>query len=166
MPETFDLSETAQCTNFMQKLTKENSSELNWIIKVSRYSHNGEGITLLDSKAAKKFSLKTCPFKNKIIAQRYINNPLLINKRKFDFRAYLAVISMDPLMLLYHDGYIKFSIDEYSYKSLNHTVHLTNTNMAKQTEKLENLDSIMEQQSWSFEKFEKYMNQNFATDLI
>ena len=166
MPETFDLAEESQCLDFTQRVRSENSSKLSWILKISRYSHNGEGLMLLDAASALNIANEpqACPFKNKVIAQRYIENPLLINNQKFDFRAYLVVASMDPLLLLYHDGYVKFSLEQYNLTSMDPAVHLTNTNVAKERVKdLEEAENLMQEQSWSFEKFAKHMKKKHST---
>lgn len=51
------------------------------------------------------------------IAQKYIENPLLINNRKFDFRIYMFVASMDPLIVLYYDGFLRVTTVEYDENS-------------------------------------------------
>lgn len=167
MPETFDMYDKVQCLEFADRVNSSNSTEIDWILKISRYSHNGEGLILLDPATAKNIANEPngCPFKNKLIVQKYIKNTLLINKHKFDFRAYLIIANMDPLILLYHDGYVKFSIEEYDLDSLDLAVHLTNTNIAKQkANTLNNSEEIMQDQSWSFKKFTSFMENTGKVD--
>lgn len=46
-------------------------------------------------------------------AQKYIDKPLLMDGKKFDFRVYMLIASMDPLIVLYHDGFLRRSLAEY-----------------------------------------------------
>lgn len=71
---------------------------------------------------------------NKTVIQKYINNPLLINKRKFDIR----VFGLSQLMqgeyrgYFYKEGYIRTSSKEFSTDDIdNRFVHLTNDAIQK-----------------------------------
>ena len=49
------------------------------------------------------------------LISRYIMNPLLINNKKFDMRAYILVTGMNPLKIyFYRDGYIKISVKDFT----------------------------------------------------
>lgn len=167
MPETYDLVDKAQCTTFMKILKTQKLSDINWIVKISRYSHNGEGLQLVTSVNAENFTstFGSCPSNTKKIAQKYITQPFLIDSKKFDFRAYLVIASMDPLIVLYHDGYIKLSVEKYNLTSDDLAVHLTNTNIAKNKAKEMGMeDEIMQEQSWNFNKFNHYMKEKHNVD--
>jgi hypothetical protein len=66
-----------------------------------------------------------------IIAQKYISNPLLVNGHKFDFRIYLLIASTDPLIVFYHDGFLRISLSKYSKNSTEKSTHFTNTALSK-----------------------------------
>jgi len=52
--------------------------------------------------------------KQKMIAQKYINNPYLYEGRKFIIRTWAIVVGKDPMMVLYHDGALLRSMPPYS----------------------------------------------------
>jgi tubulin--tyrosine ligase len=67
--------------------------------------------------------------KRTCIVQKYIHNPLLINRRKFDIRTYVLMTSINgnTKVYIYEEGYLRTSCREYSINNLaNKFVHLTN----------------------------------------
>ena len=53
----------------------------------------GEGISLI-----KKFSdLPKSAYHHEYLVQRYLENPLLVNNKKFDIRCYVVIKSVDPI---------------------------------------------------------------------
>jgi len=75
------------------------------------------------------------------MVQKYISNPSLINGHKYDFRVYLLIASTDPLILYYHDGFLRVSILKFdrNSKEVNlinkynkRSIHFANTNLAKE----------------------------------
>ena len=69
-----------------------------------------------------KFS--TAPY----CVQRYLRNPLLINRTKFDLRLYVLLTSIDPIRLyLYDEGLVRFASEQYSENEPHNMFsHLTN----------------------------------------
>lgn len=66
------------------------------------------------------------------LIQKYIENPLLVDKRKFDIRCFVLVASTSPFLVFYADGYARLSLKEYnpgiktSFCPLTYLVHSTN----------------------------------------
>lgn len=61
--------------------------------------------------------------------QRYLINPLLYNKRKFDLRCYMMVSCINGVFkgYWYKEGYVRTSSAAFTLKELNRKViHLTN----------------------------------------
>jgi len=70
-----------------------------------------------------------------MIVSNYIDNPLLINKKKFDLRIYVAITSINPLRIyVYQEGLVRFATEEYSNNKKifgNPYIHLTNYSINK-----------------------------------
>ena len=76
------------------------------------------------------------------VAQQYIRNPLLIEKKKFDLRIYVLVTSCSPLrMYLFQDGLVRICTEEYKRPNTSNMrdrcMHLTNYSVNKRSEKYE-----------------------------
>jgi len=77
---------------------------------------------------------------NKYVIQRYIKNPMLIDKLKFDLRIYVLLAGTDPLRLyIYHEGLTRFATEEYhepTNENINCSyIHLTNYSLNKNNPK-------------------------------
>ena len=79
------------------------------------------------------------------VAQQYIRNPLLIDRKKFDLRIYVLVTSCDPLRAyLFRDGLVRICTEEYKRPNTSNMddrcMHLTNYSVNKRSEKYERDD--------------------------
>uniref|UniRef100_A0A7S3I8V1 Uncharacterized protein n=1 Tax=Fabrea salina TaxID=342563 RepID=A0A7S3I8V1_9CILI len=163
MPYTLDMTDKKQCKEFLEILRSQNTFEgINWMLKLGGNIHNGKGVSPVDQDLASKLLNKTCPFKYDYLAQRYIKNPMLIHNRKFDFRTYLVIANMDPLIVLYHDGFIRMSMSEYDPHSGDRSTHLTNLKVAQKTMDTRNLtkseqEMLLKDQSWSYTHLHNYL---------
>ena len=64
-----------------------------------------------------------------IIVQSYVCDELTYRDKKFDLRVYFLVASVDPLVVLYHDGALRVSMSNYQEEDFSKTAdHLTNIN--------------------------------------
>lgn len=81
------------------------------------------------------------------IVQKYIEKPLLYNRRKFDIRV-LALATNEMDLYYYDTGYMRTSSDEYSLDNKNKFVHLTN--------------NCYQKYSNNYEKFEEGNQLSFA----
>jgi hypothetical protein len=121
-----------------------------WIVKPGEDTNRGSGIIVTkDFNEIKNLVRDKSSRVNKTaIIQKYIENPLLINKRKFDIRCYGLLTSINGHMLgfFYQDGYLRTSCKEFSVQNLsNRYIHLTNDAIQKHSEdygKFENANKL------------------------
>lgn len=57
---------------------------------------------------------------------RYIDQPLLLEGKKFDVRSYLLIACTAPYVLFFAQGYVRLTCSNYDATSDDLTVHLTN----------------------------------------
>lgn len=153
MPETYT-SENKDIFIEKYKYNKISKDNL-WLIKPKNNS-GGRKISFLKNINDIKI--------NDIIT-KYISEPLLINKRKFDFRIYLLVTGHDPLKIyIYQEGLIRLSAEEYDLdlNDLNNLKkHLTNTAINKNNKNgYKNNDILM-----SLSKVKNYLQENYNMDF-
>ena len=67
------------------------------------------------------------PTHKKLIVQKYITNPALIENRKFDLRIFVICINADPLVVGWapNNGHVRLSDLEFDANSKNFTTHIT-----------------------------------------
>ena len=156
MPETFAYPEEKEIiqkrfTNY--SLTEEDL----WLIKPKTGSL-GEGIYIFQN-------LTSTP--DVYLISKYISNPHLINKLKYDFRIYILVTGLAPLKIyLYKEGMIRFATKEYTL-DIEHITelyrHLTNVavNEKNKEEYKKATDADSEEGSkWSLQVYEHYCKMN------
>ena len=104
--------------------------------------------------------------KDTIQMQRYINNPILAYGHKLDFRVHMLIASVNPLIVYYHDGFIRVSLQEYDLESKDSVIHFTNTHFADKIfeEARKNgeyygktEDELREFQTWNFTRLQDYL---------
>jgi len=131
-PSQYRLYIKDECEEFLQNRGNSKS----FLVKPETGSQ-GKGITFhpnVDSVAKKVKKYFPCSSQNKsmnaldrILVQEYIEQPLLIEKCKFDVRVYMLIASTKPFIVFYHRGYLRRSLFEYSSTSTDRAVYLTNT---------------------------------------
>ncbi|XP_045161705.2 probable beta-tubulin polyglutamylase isoform X2 [Mercenaria mercenaria] len=166
-PETYKLDDKTERESFLQ-VFKDNEV---WICKPTGLNQ-GKGIFLirtreeidkvLEEQEQKKQQTQNPgrPVMNRIV-QRYIPNPLLLEGRKFDIRAYMLVASTVPFLILFHQGYVRLCCHKYEADNSDLGIHLTNQFVQK---KDPNYEKLKESTAWSMVKFNEYINQNVRPD--
>ena len=129
IPETYRLNVASDVKKFKARLSKDGGLNMPWVLKKPNVNQ-GRGITILGPNTKElKNVLKTVKEDKEVpnyIIQRYICNEMTINKRKFDFRVFWLVASLNPLIILVHDGYVRIGNSEYNEQDFSNTqAHLT-----------------------------------------
>lgn len=102
-----------------------------WIIKPTAMNR-GRGILIKDSyKQIEEFLMGDVP-RRAYVVQKYIERPLLIDKRKFDIRMFLLITSCPRKVFLYPEGYVRTCSVAYDQANLgDQSGHLTNDDVQK-----------------------------------
>ena len=170
LPITFHIKSTENDEDFNQFLSTfhefaKNSETRNiWILKPGENTNRGSGITLCDSISQIKQEISS--FDGEIhtfILQKYIENPFLINKRKFDIRLYALITSVNGVIqgYFYSEGYLRTSSKEFSLKDIeNRLVHLTNDAVQKYAE---DYGKFEQGNKLSYADFQRYLDGNYAS---
>ena len=142
---------------------KKNKSQNVWIIKPGENSNRGQGISVCSSIDQIKDIIKdTSPSKTNAIRtyiiQKYIEKPFLIHKRKFDFRCYALITSINGVIqgYFYSDGYLRTTSCEYNIKDVsNNFIHLTNDAIQKHSEEYGKYE---DGNKLSYKDFQRYLD--------
>ncbi|XP_069320738.1 inactive polyglycylase TTLL10 [Eulemur rufifrons] len=142
-----------------------------WICKPTA-SNQGKGIFLLRNQEevaalqAKTQSMEDDPIYRKMpfrapqarVVQRYIQNPLLLEGKKFDVRSYLVIACATPYMVFFAHGYARLTLNLYDPHSCDLSGHLTNQFMQKKSP----LYVLLKEDTvWSMGRLNRYINDNF-----
>jgi len=105
--------------------------KLPWVLKKPRINQ-GKGIEMIPPNSPRILELadtekvKEVEPEDVYIIQRHLCNELTWNQRKFDVRMFWFVASLDPVVVLYLDGYVRIGNSEYNEDNFDKTVsHLT-----------------------------------------
>lgn len=88
-----------------------------------------------------------------VLLQKYIERPLLYNKRKFDIRIWVLV-SHKLEVYVFKEGHLSTSLFEFSIESISKNIHITNYDIQRKYDNfdLENNNEI------DFHSFQKYLD--------
>lgn len=186
-PLSYRLYEKTECEEYFKIIQseefqhlKQNESEVQHVLKVGYGVHRGAGVYLIDKAVEKNLlsnyskGAKCGEIDENLVAQKYFYDPYTVNGgHKFDFRIYMMIVSTDPLIVYYHDGFLRVSLFKYSKTVINEKAHLTNTELAKEIfKKVENeggthlgmnAEQLRAFQMRTLPTFQKYLNEH--TDI-
>jgi hypothetical protein len=147
-----------------------------WIVKPGENTNRGNGINVLRNIDEIRKEIKNNPFPatglHTFIIQKYIENPFLIQKRKFDIRCFALVTSINGVLqcYFYEEGYIRTSSKKFSTSDLtNMFIHLTNDAIQK---KSENYGKYESGNKLTYSDLQRYLDavpdndKNFYTDVL
>nr|XP_035966104.1 protein polyglycylase TTLL10-like [Halichoerus grypus] len=142
-----------------------------WICKPTA-SNQGKGIFLLRNQEevaalkVKTQSIEDDPIYRKLpfrapqarVVQRYIQNPLLLDGKKFDVRSYLLIACAMPYMVFFGHGYARLTLSLYDPHSSDLSGHLTNQFMQKKSP----LYVLLKEDTvWSMDRLNRHINDKF-----
>jgi len=179
-PFSYRLYIKEECETFFKEINsaeykkKLETEPIQYLIKIGYGSHRAQGVFLLDDNQTSYVQRQynngeLCGDNNRsLIAQTYVTNPLLLDfDNKFDFRIYMLVASTNPLIMFYHDGFLRVSLHPYDKFSNDRSTHLTNTHLSKATfadvkksnKTLNNMNEkqLRDYQMWTLERLEEYL---------
>lgn len=98
---------------------------------------------------------------NPVVLQRYMLNPLLLLGRKSEIRSYWLIASLDPLLVLYHDGTVRLNTLPFELGDWdNALVHITNTHQQHLALGDEEYEKISASLKWDLDDLAKYVTNN------
>ena len=105
-----------------------------WIVKPPG-KNNGSGIYVINhpDEIPKTSGDET------VLVQRYITNPYLIRRCKFDLRIYVLLTGLDPLKIyIYEEGLVRFAVNDFSLdpqQIKDNRIHVTNFDVNRKSDK-------------------------------
>lgn len=185
-PETWVLSRRSQCESWFKYINSKEYEEekkkkvIVFIRKVSSGVHRGNGVEPVN--AEEESSLRdlykngtACgQIRHGYLVQRYLHNPLLVYGHKFDFRVYMMIASTNPLIVYYHDGFLRVSLFKYNVESNEKGMHLTNTAQSDKVFKKKahqerlgmNETELRNFQMWNYTRLAKYLLEHKRIDSL
>ena len=126
-----------------------------WILK-PKNSSRGRGIEVVRD-------LADVPVDNKFMVQDYLDDPHLINDRKYVLRLYVLVSSIEPLRVyIYDEGFAKLASDPYDLDDLdNPFAHLTNPDINALNEDAEAPVVFV-----NFKEYRKWLREQGHDDVV
>lgn len=106
-------------------ITKSNGKP--WILKPAG-SSQGKGVAIITRLSQLPSDGSGANHDDNWVVEKYIDNPLLMDGKKFDLRLYVCVTSFHPLKIYLHqEGLVRMATEPYSNESYDEAfVHLTN----------------------------------------
>lgn len=152
MPRSFDLDDPTECVQFFKYSNMQPKSW--WVLKPSS-GQGGDGISIHSNLTYFYNKYATCMKHTDTIVQEYISDPLLLDNRKFDIRAYILVAKTSPhYLLFYHEGYLRVSVKEFDMHG-GREVHLTNSHVQTSVKGFTLSDHF-----WSLQDMQDYLSEH------
>lgn len=134
-----------------------------WIVKPGRKSR-GRDIQIFNSLSdIFKYTTRDQDW----VIQKYIENPLILCKKKFDIRQWVLVTSMDPLTIwIYDECYLRFGLEDYNMnpnKIHDLYMHLTNNSVIKNSTAYDSAE--IQGCMWHVRQFQEYLSSTFGSDI-
>lgn len=110
----------------------------------------------VDNKTKKKKKKSVKFVVHNLLIQKYIENPLLFNNRKFDIRVFILIDHQSNLYI-FKEGHLKTSSEVYDVSTKHTFVHITNYSLQKYNPNFEKYEKGNE---LGFDDFQIYLDSN------
>ena len=169
IPLTFHIEKGVQDESFAEFLQNFKEGSV-WIIKPGEGTNRGNGIKVVNELSEIKETINSTSTSRTYILQKYIENPLLVNRRKFDIRCYALVTCINGNLqaYFYKEGYLRTTSKEFSLKQVHDKfIHLTNDAVQKHSEEYGKFESGNKLSYIDFQKFlsVSYPDKDFQRDI-
>ena len=145
------------------RLDRKRNKNAVYIVKPPA-SSRGRGVRMLKPSEANAME------KKKVLIQRYISDPHLLDGYKYDLRVYVVVTSIDPLRVyLYKEGLVRLATEKYSEGGRDLTkrcMHLTNYSVNSKKEKFVMGDCAVGQDDVGFKRSLSSLRKRFERDGV
>ena len=150
------------CERLKAKFIQYDMNGMNniWIVKPAGLSR-GRGIDVFASLVE---ILDNCHREGQWVAQKYMENPMIIQGRKFDIRQWVLVTSWNPLTIwFWNEPYVRFPAAEYDANNLDDRfVHLTNNSVTKYAKGCTEMGTG---NMWNTKTFSEYLQKEYGHDV-
>jgi tubulin monoglycylase TTLL3/8 len=151
--------------DFLEKLTNFDpqvsicGSKNVWIVKPGGKSRGRDIMVFSNLEDIKSYTQNSQQW----VVQKYIENPLLIQNKKFDIRQWVLVSNSNPLTIwVYPLSYLRFSVENYDLSNLsNKYSHLTNNSISKNSKKFKSIGNGC---MWHISQFIDYLRERRHKD--
>ena len=167
LPQVDDVSDILpEINNILLELSKtmpqyvfEGNKNI-WIVKPGGLSR-GRGVNCIDQLNDILSNIKPG---NQTVIQKYIENPLVIKKRKFDIRQWVVMSDLNPLTIyMYDTPYIRFGAEDYNINDFKNVFsQLTGNSIAKHSTHFDK--SEIEGDMWETSQFREYIKNTYGKD--
>lgn len=149
-----------------QKQSQLNQGHNAWILKAGAKSR-GRGIELF-TNIVDLYSHIQKSYDSIWVAQKYIEKPLIIIRKKFDIRVWILVTSVRPLTVwMFLTPYLRFTAEDYDPCQIeNKFMHLTNASINKKAHikrEHEVGQYKISDNMWESADFDNYLAQEYST---
>ncbi|KRX04008.1 hypothetical protein PPERSA_12455 [Pseudocohnilembus persalinus] len=115
-------------------------------------------------KQVKEEKVKSSSYDNApYLVQKYIENPLLLKQRKFDWNCLIGIVSTDPLIVIFNNGYTIKTYENFYMKSQDPRVHFVNHESQKTSKNWQeeyNYENTYDFKWLKYKIFDQYKNFN------
>lgn len=183
-PKTWSLQNAEQCKKFFEEFNSDRYQQLKeehkilYFRKIGWGVHEGKGVfPVNDQEEASIREMykngELCgKVNNRYLMQAAIQDPLLINGHKADFRIPMLIASTNPMIVYYHDGFMRVSLEAWDPESEERGSFVTNIAVSQRIFDIAKQNGTFEGKTekelrasavWTFDTVHEYLMANGYT---